>query len=287
MRILLLGLQALYPLILFSADDKTERDAIQLAIPYIEEKGAEWIREKKCVSCHQVNSMLWSLSLSKGKGFKVSEKIERWINWAVGDLMRKNDKGQIIGQLNKEGVAQLLYGLPQLSDHDRTRLTTLLSPDQQPDGTWHAGGQLPAQHRPLRETTIVSTMWISLSTDEKVLAKVLPAIRKSEPGKSTEWYALRVLFAQKSGIGIDQTLKHARTLLDLQNKDGGWGWLTSDALGTGLALYALESIRAQLDPERLALARKFLISSQQKDGSWSVKGTKKKKRHKIEETSSY
>ena len=33
MRILLLGLQALYPLILFSADDKTERDAIQLAIP--------------------------------------------------------------------------------------------------------------------------------------------------------------------------------------------------------------------------------------------------------------
>ncbi len=63
--------------------------------------------------------------------------------------------------------------------------------------------------------------------------------------------------------------------------------MTSDALGTGLALYALESIRAQLDPERLALARKFLISSQQKDGSWSVKGTKKKKRHKIEETSTY
>ena len=71
-------------------------------------------------------------------------------------FIQQNDKGKIVGQLNKEGVAQLLVGLPQLSKAKRAKLAALLPHDQRKDGTWKPGGQLPGQKRPIAETSIVS-----------------------------------------------------------------------------------------------------------------------------------
>ena len=74
---------------------------------------------------------------------------------------------------------------------------------------------------------------------------------------------------------------------EFQNSDGGWGWLVndpSDALGTGMALYALHYLNSDKTLETRTKAIEFLIRTQRTDGTWSVKGTKKKKREKVEET---
>lgn len=269
---------------------KKERGVIELAIPFIEKNGSKWIREKKCVSCHQVNSMLWSLSLAKEKGFAVSDNLENWVNWSVGDSLRKNDKGKVVGHLNKEGVSQLLYGVKELSDRNRTNLIELLNHAQQPDGTWDPGGQLPNQKRPSSETSLVSTMWISLSASQKAMTKAKPVIKKRKIGESTEWYALRLLLSGKMDDSPEEIEFHAQALLDKQQQDGGWGWLTheeSDALGTGMALFALNSTVSDDDSRSLELAKNYLINTQQNNGSWVVKGTKKKKRHVTQETSTF
>jgi len=275
------------------------RQSVQRSIPFIEAQGVQWIDEKKCVSCHQVNSMVWSLSLAKRQEFEVSDRIQAWLEWAANASLEKNDQGKSVGLGNKEGVAQILYGLNQsgYQPANQRQLANLLRQDQQEDGSWKAGGQLPAQKRDQRETDMVSTMWITLglmpfsAKDEfsDPVKRATTLIHTAEAGSSTEWYAARLLIAAAEG---DQRTKEKwiSQLLQHQNDDGGWGWLlenSSDALGTGMAIYALE--KAGKNPQSIAMqqGQKFLLSTQQKDGSWKVPGTKRKKRDRIEDTASY
>jgi squalene-hopene/tetraprenyl-beta-curcumene cyclase len=120
------------------------------------------------------------------------------------------------------------------------------------------------------------------------VTKMTKRITESPLGKSTEWYALRLLFARQQAD--NQTVEMmARKLQQQQSVDGGWAWLVgekSDALGTALSLYAL--LRSGIgDPQTIARARQFLVDSQQADGSWPVSGTKTKTQNRIAETATY
>ncbi|QDV49118.1 prenyltransferase/squalene oxidase repeat-containing protein [Gimesia fumaroli] len=277
------------------------RETVQRSIPYIEEKGLWWIEKKKCVSCHRGGNMVWSLHAAKQHGFEVSDQLQEWTDWSTDKSLSKNDKGKTVGLGNKEGVVQILLSSGHSSiapDQKETRqkLAALLLDGQQPDGSWKAGGQLPFQKRPAAETNTVSTMWLALTLiregNEKsapVVEKAMQFINASPPGKSTEWYAVRLLLAvqAKDSEVRDQMLKQ---LHSLQKPDGGWGWMVadeSDALGTGMALYALLEAGVNREDASIKQAQQFLVSTQRKDGSWPVKGTKEKKKASVQETAIY
>ena len=60
--------------------------------------------------------------------------------------------------------------------------------------------------------------------------------------------------------------------------DGGWEWILnqeSDALATGMVLYALNQSGINPKQERISKAVEFLTSSQNDDSLWYVKGPKK------------
>ncbi|MCA9020445.1 MAG: hypothetical protein KDA74_09905, partial [Planctomycetaceae bacterium] len=222
------------------------RETVQRSIPYIEEKGTWWIEQKKCVSCHRSGNMIWSLNAAKQHGFQVSDQLQEWTDWSTDKSLSKNDKGTIVGLGNKEGVAQILLSsdraktTPEQTE-TRQKLAALLPDGQLPDGSWKAGGQLPFQKRPAPETNSVSTMWLALTllregqeTGTPVVEKAMQFIKASPPGKSTEWYAVRLLLAvqTKDSALRDQMVEQLRSL---QKPDGGWGWMVadeSDALGT-------------------------------------------------------
>lgn len=278
------------------------RETVQRGIPYIEEKGLWWIEEKKCVTCHRVGNMVWSLQVAKQRGFTVSERLAEWRQWSIDKTLANNDKGKITGLGNKEGVAQLLLSPdPNLADSEQTelrkKLAAILLEEQRPDGSWKAGGQLPFQKRPAAETDAVSTMWLTLAllaegkneASTPVLTRAMKYIEASSPGKSVEWYAVRLLLAVQSGeMEVrDQLVKQLR---NQQHPDGGWGWMIaddSDALGTGLALYALVSAGVDRNDPAIKGAQQFLVSTQRDDGSWPVRGTKEKKKASVQETAVY
>lgn len=267
------------------------RSAIKRSIPYLEKKGVEWIRDKKCVSCHRVGNMVWSLSEARSNGFKTSEKLDDWIEWSLTASLKKNDKGKVVGLGNKEGVAQLILGVDDLAEEKRRDLLDLLKQEQEPNGSWKPGGQLPTQKRLPAETREVSTMWIALALQNHAPAAFEKALHHlDEPlGKSTEWIALKLLIARETKNSLSRK-RFSRLLIDKQNKDGGWGWLTSeqsDALGTGMALYALRSAGSEPDLASMLKAQEFLLSNQKEGGFWDVRSTKRKKRGSIEETASY
>ena len=111
---------------------------------------------------------------------------------------------------------------------------------------------------------------------------------EAKPGQSSEWWAVRLLFEQR--FGSPEREAELRTeLLSKQHEDGGWGWLTdnrSDALGTGIVLFAL-SHKPQAATAAIEKARRFLLDTQEEDGSWIVPSTLKRAKGSVKETSTY
>ncbi|MFK8115058.1 MAG: prenyltransferase/squalene oxidase repeat-containing protein [Rubripirellula sp.] len=280
------------------------RDCVAKAIPYLESEGQKWIDDRGCVSCHQIPSMLWSLSAAHENGYVVDpDKLQRWQSWAIQtpSFVKPEEKENVDTAktlaANIDTMNALLLASDSAADWEdsgwRRKFTSALVENQADDGSWKACGQLPAQKRPAKETTQVTVLWslLALASQRVEVDRQQDALdfcRNTDP-KSTEWYVVRVLLAAQ--LGDDELQGFRKQLVAKQREDGGWGWLTgdpSDALATGMALYALRKTSSG-DEQVSAIrsASSFLIGTQQKDGSWLVPGTKKSTRKKNTTTSNY
>lgn len=286
------------------------RAVIQRSLPFIEERGNAWIKQRDCLSCHHVSFMVWSLNRADELGFEVDDnRLQDWNNWSTTwtNLAnpKRRDEAEQITTIRKENdtVAQLLLGRP------KTKKGTLdprwlgsyrshLAESQRDDGSWKPGGQLPSQKRSLRETQEVSTMWamVALSSFGQQndamrlrMAKGSDWLGDQTRGQSTEWWSVRLLL-DRAGRDATRTDRTRSELLRLQRHDGGWGWLCqdeSDALATGVAIYALSRDGHANSQLAIAKALEFLSRTQNDDGSWSVRGTKKNAANRVVETATY
>ncbi|MGB0579059.1 MAG: hypothetical protein ACPGVU_05090 [Limisphaerales bacterium] len=251
---------------------------IRKAVPYLESNGVMWMQERKCVSCHQITSMLWGLNETAQTeiGFD-RKKLEEWRKWAAEKMaaMEKDPKKKP----PVDNIVKLMagnYASKEFSEFANwtTKQTT--------NDHWKAGGQLPRQKRPARETDEVTTMWaiFALTPVSKEDKKLKATIRKArawvtegKPAVSTEWRVVSALTSR----GKKQRSQRIKQLLDWQNDDGGWGWIggkVSDALATGLALYGLAQSGISDTEAAVERARGYLAGSQREDGSWKVPSTK-------------
>lgn len=283
------------------------RKVISNSLEYIQERGESWRQSKHCHSCHRTTFTLWALNRAQEKGFEVNteqlktwnERGRKWESFTRGKDLEKEDPAKVLRNENA-AVGQMLLGRPVKEQKGEwiSLFRTRLVEGQNKGGFWNAGGQLPKQKRPKRETTETNTMWAMLAlldyeeTDAKV-EHTLKNARKWMGNKtkpvSTEWWVTKLLLERETGNGkaADGLLE---TLLTLQNKDGGWGWLTeekSDAFGTGLVLYALAKEGICINNPQVRKAIQFLEKTQHKDGAWEVNGTKEQDRDEPAETAKY
>lgn len=283
------------------------RAAVERAIPFVEREGVAWMEMRRCVSCHHTTFMTWSLSAAAGRGIAVdAAKLADWTAWArdfrtvkgVDNPAWKDDDAPVTFRRQPDAVAQLLLGAARPDVKWAAEMRAHLVAGQEANGSWKAGGQLPGQKRPARETDDVTTMWAVLAlaparaTDPAVgaaAAKAKTWLKNGPLGESTEWWAVRMLWWHATGeAGSEEPEREF--LLGCQQPDGGWGWRTreeSDALGTGIALYALLRSGTPRDAPAVRRAVEFLRTTQRADGSWAVKGTKAARRDHIEPTAVY
>ena len=286
------------------------QDIVVRALPEIRKGGARWIKENDCLSCHRVSFQVWSLNRAQELGFESDHsQLQEWNDWAtnwqnmVKPHLRKDASMEKVLGRNSDTMAQLLLGRPRPPegkpepDWVATYGDHLLKA-QQEDGSWKPGGQLPKQKRAVRETQEVTTMWVQLAlhdidiaSDELKRAAVRARnwMDQETKGQSTEWWATRLMLARTvhSDSVADELLA---TLLGHQHTDGGWGWLVkdeSDALGTGIALYALARDGLTLEDPSVIRAVEFLRETQNDDGTWDVKGTKRSDNDTVVDTASY
>lgn len=291
------------------ASTESVHSAIGRSVPFLQREGQAWIDNRKCVSCHQVPFMVWSLKEAHSAGATVDQaKLSEtsawsvdWQNWTAPKNREKTDQAEAETG-NIDTMYQLLlssnYSDDKAAGEWERAFETALVTRQEDDGSWKACGQLPLQDRPQRETTEVTTMWTLLALQPR--AKELPSwddkltsakqfLTEAEPGQSSEWWAVRMLFEQRFGSPEKQQ-EFKQQLLSRQQEDGGWGWLAdrpSDALGTGIVLFALSHQPQEGDAAAIGKARRFLIDTQEEDGSWTVPSTLKRAKGKVKETSTY
>ena len=145
---------------------ETLRSSIQKSIQFVEAKGVYWIESKKCVSCHRIGNMIWSLSAAKQKGLQVSDQLDEWIKWSNTDVQRKKDNGEIIGHLNKTGVVQIiqtntLAGTERASELTETILPLILSDQNE---VWVLGPGLSQNgvQNQVEESTSCTLKWTEI-----------------------------------------------------------------------------------------------------------------------------
>ena len=183
------------------------------------------------------------------------------------------------------------------SDKRRKRLAEFagqIASTQRDNGSWKPGGQLPSQKRTKGETTQVSAIWntaalVTENAKPSARDKALKFLAKAQPGKSSEWLVASLLLEHRRGEKQAVALRR-KQLLATQRPDGGWGWLTaekSDALATGMSLYALVNTGTPGSDPAIRKAIAFLLKTQQANGTYRVHGTKANKRNKPQETANY
>jgi squalene-hopene/tetraprenyl-beta-curcumene cyclase len=60
------------------------RKAVERSLPYIQKEGTAWIADRKCVSCHVVPFMLWSLNEAGARHIAVdAKKLNQWADWSL------------------------------------------------------------------------------------------------------------------------------------------------------------------------------------------------------------
>lgn len=281
------------------------REMVRRTLPFLEKEGVAWMTERNCASCHQVPAMMWSLDAAAHAGLDVApQKLAKWWAWSVDwkswvDPKRNAAEAKVTAD-NVDTMARLLLGRgPSAKDAPWVpKMRDALVALQGTNGAWKAQGQLPSGRRPARETQEVTTLCVQLALKSaeapgapltKVFELANAWVAKGQPGKSTEWWALRLLLAQETGTP-EQVAEGRTTLLAQQNADGGWGWLVgepSDAFGTGLALHALGRTGLTTANPALQKAVEFLKTTQAANGSWPVPSTRAQDNKRVRETSTY
>lgn len=246
------------------------RTTITKSLGYLARGSDEWIEKKSCNACHHMPQVLWNHREAKRRGFPIDgKKFEEWLTWS------NQNAANISAGL--EMTAFMKLAMPE---HPAPELTKLIAKGQLPDGSWKPAGQFVAQRRGAPEVTENSARLFLLAmaaneADKQVLeeslTKASTLLGKRDAAQSVEMLAYRLLYAQRFAKADEASLLRT-ALVKLQHADGGWGWVIeepqSDAIATGLALYALQMSSEPATSEAIGRAQRWLLNTQQEDGGW-------------------
>lgn len=277
--------------------DASAREAIERSITALQEDGVQWVRDRKCASCHHAPMALWTLAEARARGFAVdTAALDELIAFTLRDpVVAKilpaptNPPAPTPGTdgpsfaIDFAGIAA--RSVPpdqQPSPEAQARMIENLVRNQEADGSWL---NKPFNWPPMLESPEVLTTWtvlglMGLAPERTAGSPVADALEKASrwldaapESTSRQVAALRLLRQVRSGGPPEARRRAIERLLSFPNADGGWGQdqdLSSDAYATGQALYALGE--AGVDPHRpeIARARAFLLATQREDGSWPM-----------------
>jgi ankyrin repeat protein len=266
--------------------------AIQASLPLIQQADASFVPKAACISCHNNSFAAMAVGAARKRGFQVDEKISaqqvKANVFGLGKLRDYLHQGFLVPVQDVFGqfvVGYILVGLD--AEHYKPDLNTdaatmYLKSRQTPDGEWPypAADARPPICSDYIGQTAVSMRALQLYAPKPDKAAYDQAIQLAASwmakAKSTnnDDRSYRLLGLAWYGKDKDATQKAMRELLAKQGPDGGWSDLESmesSAYATGKSLYALQTAGLPASDAAYGRAVKYLLSTQQEDGSWYVK----------------
>jgi len=272
--------------------DNTIAGAIQGSLPLIQQADANFMPKAACASCHNNSFAAMAVGSARRMGFRVDEKIAaQTVQGNVFGLMKMRDilrqgvmapVGEYFGPVV---IGYMLLGLD--AEHYKPDLNTdtaamYLKNRQGADGHW---AYSPADARP----PICSDYIVQTSIAMRAMQLYAPKLERASYDQAVQLAAAWLLKQQPKGnedrvgrlTGLvwsgqysDAVQQAMHDLIVNQRGDGGWADIDttpSTAFAAGRALVALEAAGLPVSDEAYQKGVKYLLSTQQEDGSWFVR----------------
>jgi ankyrin repeat protein len=263
------------------------RSAIKRGVDLLAEAGPAVVKQRRCFSCHHQGLPSLAGWYARRAGIDAAQIAETNRTLVYPVLQRS-------GVLMQQGVAPAgeaatvawqLIGLKadgQEADYFTDIAANYIAATQLPDGHWpDRWGRPPLEYSPVSATAVAIRaldMYGFSSRRREFTAKIANAVAwlaKTQPAASEE-SAMRLLGLVWGRAPRAVIAKAANQLASAQRRDGGWAQLPaleSDAYATGQALVALrESGSFQPSSPAFIKGVKYLLGTQEPDGSWHVRG---------------
>jgi len=272
--------------------ENTIQGAIQASLPLIQRADANFVPKAACVSCHNNSFAAMAVGAARRSGYQLDEKTAaQQVKANVFGLQKLRDnlhQGFFapVGDFFAPFVlSDILIGLD--AEHYPPDLNTdavvmYLKSRQSLDGQWMYPA---ADGRPPICSDYIAQTAVSLRALQLYAPKADKAVYDQAIELAAAWLAkaqstnnedrsARLLGLVWAGKDRDATQKAMRELLAKQRPDGGWSDLDSmesSAYATGRSLFALQTADLPASDGAYQRAVKFLLNTQQEDGSWYVK----------------
>ncbi len=262
------------------------RASIEESLPLLVSASRVSAERRKCFTCHNEGLPTLVLVEARVRGFEIDAKhLKGQTEHTVAHLKRGQSnylKG--IGQGGKADTAGSALWALDAAGHPRDDLTDavvdFLLQRNADTPFWSAQSNRPPSEGSRFTSTFLALRGLdAYGFDEKreVIEKRRIAAREwlIETGaKTTEDHVFRLRGLALAGADSSSIEEAGRALIGLQGKNGSWAQLADlkgDAYATGTALVALqETGRLKGDEKVHERGIRFLIDSQEKDGSWHV-----------------
>lgn len=260
--------------------------ALERALQLLETTSVKFFNGSGCVSCHQQILVVRAQASARRAGLPVNEPVEKeqamqmkaqWIGLQE-DFLQGMLPGGGANRLAENLLGLKAAGHPPDSVTDAAIVATAVAQDA--DGSWASG---EVQHRPpIAQSPVSATAKIvRVMKDYPIPARAQEFAQRIERARAwlvktkpvtAEDYSMRLAGLYYAGASQADIKQAARSLLELQRPDGGWGgnpYMTSDAFATGVALTSLvESSAITTTHSAFRSGIDYLLSTQFPDGSW-------------------
>jgi len=272
--------------------NNTARNAVQDSLPLIQRADANFATKAGCFSCHNNSMTAMAVSLARSRGLRIDEEtaskqldanvkalaksrdtLHQGFVAAVGDNFGDFVFGYLLTGLHAEGYR------PDLNT-DAAALYILSH--QTPRGDWpypHGDNRPPICLNYVTQTALAlralqfyAPKPAKAEADKAIrLATIWLANAKSASNEDRSWRLTGLAWAGTDNAATKEAMKE---LLEAQHPDGGWSELPamgSTAFSTGESLVALQLAGLSTSDPALQRGVKYLLGTQQQDGSWYVK----------------
>ena len=283
---------AMKPAVLQARQGNTIQSAIRGSIPLIQRADANFPSKAACISCHNDSFAAMAVSAARDHGHSVDEKTAAQQVKAnifgfekLRDYLHQSIFAPVGEYFGPTVLSYMLIGLN--AEHYKPDLNTdtvamFLKARQFTDGHWPyvAADVRPPICSDYIEQTVLAMRSLQLYAPQTDKAAYDQSIRlaatwiaKSQSRDNSDRVA-RVLGLAWVGTDKSATEKAVRELLTAQRPDGGWSDLDSmqsSAYATGRSMFALHTAGVPASDPRYQRGVRYLLSTQQEDGSWFVK----------------
>jgi hypothetical protein len=260
------------------------RTAVQRSVTLLERATSQFFNKGACFACHEQPAAAFAVGAAKTKGIRIDENAAgaRWAQITSGLNGSQLEGAAPLGAAdNNLYVAEALIRTGYAPDRKTDILAANLAAYQGGDGGWHLPGyaRSPLQDNDFSRTAMAIRALKTYGTPGRAIEmkqrieRARQWLLRASP-VTTEDFAMRLSGVAAAGASSSDLRKLAEPLLAKQRPDGGFAQrdgLASDAYATGMTLWTLANsgvVQPSHDVFRKGI--RFLLSTQNVDGSWHV-----------------